>query len=327
VTFNGRTFDVPLLQTRFLMNRQRLDLEEWLHFDLLHAARRIWRPAVQSCALQSLERAILRVGREDDIESFLIPAIYHQFLRDGDGRYLQRVFNHNRADILAMVALAARACGLMEAMWSGGGTAGGRVEDRRAGDEVRETDARAGYATAATAHGSSIDPAECVGLARVFEQLEDWEAAERAYRTALGGRLPVALRVRALMGLAALLKRRRRHHDAAECWQLVTDSHPAHSVAALVELSKYWEHQRRDPERAYDLARRAHDRWRAGLPAGGRTLPGIATWRVAAVPAPPDDFARRLARLERKRTPRARPSGPDTVSAASLAAASPGAVG
>jgi uncharacterized protein len=110
VTFNGRGFDLPLLQTRFLMSRMRLDLEEWPHFDLLPPARRLWRPAYGSCALQSLERHVLGVGREGDVESFLIPAIFHQFLRDGDARYLQRVFNHNQADILAMVAVAVRAC-------------------------------------------------------------------------------------------------------------------------------------------------------------------------------------------------------------------------
>ena len=303
VTFNGRTFDVPLLQTRFLMNRMRLDLEEWLHFDLLHAARRIWRPAVQSCALQNLEKAILRVGREQDIESFLIPAIYHQYLRDGDGRYLQRVFNHNRADILAMVALATRACGLMEAMAADGPTLRAGLPDGMASHGQHENEHDGQREDGREQRVAAVEPAECVGLARVFEQLEDWDAAERAYRTAIGGRLRVELRVRALMGLAALLKRRRRHEDAAECWQSVAEQHPAHSVSALIELSKYWEHRKRDAVRAHELARRAHDRWRAGQPAGGRTLPtvpGMSAWRTPAVPPPPDDFARRLARLERK---------------------------
>jgi tetratricopeptide (TPR) repeat protein len=271
VTFNGRSFDVPLLQTRFLMSRMRVSFDDWLQFDLLHASRRLWRFELGSCSLQHIERQVLRVGREEDIESFLIPSIYHQYLRDGDGRYLQRVFNHNRADVLAMVAIATRACSMLDA-------------------------------PLASDSPSTLSAAEQLGLARVFEQMESPEAAERAYRAALAGSLPVDLRCRALMGLASLLKRRRRHDDAAIHWQAVIDESPLYSVPALVELSKYWEHQRRDPARAFDLARRARDRWLGGLPATDRPLPGLGTgWREGA-PAPPDDFTRRLSRLERKRT-------------------------
>jgi hypothetical protein len=73
-------------------------------------------------------------------------------------------------------------------------------------------------------------------------------------------------------------------------------------VQALIELSKYWEHRRRDASRAHELARRARDRWLAGLPASERSLPGLPAWRGAVqAPAPPDDFARRLERLDRKR--------------------------
>jgi uncharacterized protein YprB with RNaseH-like and TPR domain len=273
VTFNGKTFDVPLLQTRFLMSRMRFSFDEWLQFDLLHAARRLWRFALSSCSLQHIEQSVLRVGREDDIESFLIPSIYHQYLRDGDGRYLQRVFNHNRADVLAMVAIATRACGML--------------------NEPDE---------ASVAGRSTLTPAEQLGLARVFEQMGSVAAAERAYGAALAGRLPIDLRCRALMGLAALLKRLRRQDDAATHWQAVVDESPLYSVPALLELSKYWEHQRRDPARAFELARRARDRWLGGLPAAERPLPGMDGGWQQSSPAAPDDFARRLARLERKRT-------------------------
>ena len=253
VTFNGKTFDIPLLQTRFLMSRMRFSFEDWLQFDLLHASRRLWRFALGSCSLQHIEQQVLRVGREDDIESFLIPSIYHQYLRDGDGRYLQRVFNHNRADVLAMVAIATRACAML--------------------DEPSE----------APRDREALTAAEQLGLARVFEQMGSVVASERAYRAALAGTLPIDLRVRALMGLAALLKRHRRFDDAATHWQAVVDESPLYAVPALLELSKYWEHQRRDPARAFELARHARDRWMGG-------------------PREPDDFTKRLARLERNRT-------------------------
>ncbi len=274
VTFNGKSFDVPLLQTRFLMSRMRLDLDEWLHFDLLHPARRLWRLALGSCSLQQLERHVLQVGREEDIESFLIPAIYHQYLRDGDGRYLARVFNHNRADILAMVAIASRACSMID-------------------ESPEDADA--------PSTRPRLSAAEQVGLARVFEQMESLDSAERSYLAALAGVLTVDLRVRALMGLAGILKRRRRHDEAAEHWQAVVDELPSHSTQALIELSKYWEHRRKDASRAYDLACRARDRWLGGRPIAERRLPGLVSFQRAPSPSAPDDFARRLERLDRKR--------------------------
>jgi uncharacterized protein YprB with RNaseH-like and TPR domain len=276
VTFNGRTFDLPLLQTRFMMSRLRLDLEEWPHLDLLPPARRLWRPAYGSCALQSLERHILGVGRAEDVESFLIPAIYHQFMRDGDARYLSRVFNHNQADILAMVALAIRACLAFD-----GGLAG----------------------TGAGAAPGRAGAAEWIGLGRVYEEVGNLDAAERAYRLAVAGVLAAELRARAYQALAALLKRRRRHEDAAAVWERLADEVPAHSVVALVELAKYWEHRRRDPQRAHALTVQARQRWLAAVPPAERPLPGLQRWRAPApAPAPPDDFSRRLARLDQKRS-------------------------
>lgn len=282
-TFNGRGFDLPLLQTRFLMSRLRLNLEAWPHLDLLPPARRLWRPAIGSCALQSLERHVLGIGREHDVESFLIPAIYHQFLRDGDARYLQRVFNHNRADVLTMVALAIRAC----LTFDGGLADADDIPHGTGGDLPRRPASSA---------------AEHAGLGRVYEQLGNVTAAERAYRTALAGRLAPDLRGRVLQALAMLLKRTGRHEDAAATWERLADEVPAQSATALVELSKYWEHRRRDPARAHDLAARARERWLAALPAGERPLPGLSAWRrpTAPAPSPPDDFARRLARLSRK---------------------------
>lgn len=313
-TFNGRTFDVPLLQTRFLMSRLRVDLEAWLQFDLLPPARRLWRGVVQSCALQNLERHILGVQRQDDIESYLIPGIYYQYLRDGDGRYLQRVFNHNRADILALLALAIRACaafgtGSAHATrqatpgWSTSGVTGGGLE---------------GGQRVSSPGWPNVHPVEYVGLGRVYEQLGNVEAAEHAYRMALGRQLPRGVRSRTLFALAALLKRAGRYAAAVELWQMLVDEAPAQSVAALVELAKYWEHRRNDPARAHALVVRARDCWLAAIPAPERSLPGlgsIGSGQDTRAAARPDNFARRLARLERKRDrPRAGEAQPDMVS-------------
>ena len=66
VTFNGKAFDIPLLQSRFVLARQRWPLAGAVHLDLLHPARRIWKLRLGSCSLANLERQILGIEREDE---------------------------------------------------------------------------------------------------------------------------------------------------------------------------------------------------------------------------------------------------------------------
>lgn len=114
ITFNGRTFDVPLLQTRLIMNRLRFDLEECLHVDLLPACRRLWSLALDSCRLEHLESEILGLPRQGDIPGWMVPQIFFRFLHTGDARGLAAVAEHNRRDLLAMVGLMAGLDGYFE---------------------------------------------------------------------------------------------------------------------------------------------------------------------------------------------------------------------
>lgn len=104
VTFNGRVFDWPLLETRATMNRMRLP--RLPHLDLLHPARRLWRSLLGSCRLSSLEEHILDFGRTDDVPGADIPQMYFTFLETGDAEPLADVLVHNRLDILSLAALA-----------------------------------------------------------------------------------------------------------------------------------------------------------------------------------------------------------------------------
>ena len=103
VTFNGATFDLPLLETRFLMTRRRWPTLP--HLDLLRPARRVWTSYLADCRLATLEREVVGVVREDDIAGGLIPALYFDFLRSRRAAPLGRVLAHNRDDILTLVAL------------------------------------------------------------------------------------------------------------------------------------------------------------------------------------------------------------------------------
>jgi uncharacterized protein len=105
VTFNGKSFDLPLLRTRFVMARMPPPLEP-PHLDLLHVARRVHRRACPgSCRLVALEREVLGFEREEDIESADVAACYWHFLKTGDGRALLGVVEHNAWDVVAMAAL------------------------------------------------------------------------------------------------------------------------------------------------------------------------------------------------------------------------------
>ncbi len=116
VTFNGRTFDIPLLQTRYLMNRLPDPFGEMPHLDLLTLARKLWRRRLQSVRLGNLEEKLLGISRtQEDVAGFLIPTLYHDYLRSADPRPLKGVFYHNRIDILSMVSLSAEILHLLAA--------------------------------------------------------------------------------------------------------------------------------------------------------------------------------------------------------------------
>ena len=186
VTFNGRPFDVPLLEARYRMNRLRFPLEGARHLDLLPSSRRLWKARLEGCDLQSLERHLLGFHRHGDVPGAEIPALYFDFVRRRDGRAMVRVLEHNRLDVLTLAALTAFAC-----------------------DWVGESRAE--------------DPRDVLSLARVLERAEQGERCEREYRRALLDS-PPEVRVGSLLRLAARLKRRGDHDGAAGLWEQAAEA-------------------------------------------------------------------------------------------------------
>jgi uncharacterized protein len=222
VTFNGKMFDVPLLEARFALQRARFPLSEVPHLDLLHPARRLWKARLASCRLQSLERALLRVQRHGDVPGDEIPHIYFDYVRRRDPRALARIFHHNRLDILSLAALAALAC-----QW------------------VREG-------------GWADDPRDIVSLGRVLERAALYERSEAEYRRALRGESRDAEHAQAqrfaMLRLAARAKRDGAHAAAVELWQQAAG---AGDWLALRELAMYHEHRGRDLRSALEAVDRA----------------------------------------------------------------------
>ena len=227
VTYNGKSFDVPLIETRFLFHRVPFPLAGVPHLDMLHAARRLWRerpaaaghaPDEGSCSLTVLEKHLAGLHRVGDVPGFEIPSRYFQFVRDGDARPLEAVLEHNRLDLISLAAVMARAVTLL---------------------------ARGPSATAT--------PQECFGLARLYERAGAMEDAEAA----LGHSIDLARRVgtepdvhaEALRRLAWVRRRLGRLHAAAEAWNGLADlprCPAAFRREAREALAIYHEHRSRD---------------------------------------------------------------------------------
>ncbi len=208
VSFNGKSFDLPLLRTRFIMNRRRTSLDALGALDLLHVARRLWRYQLPRRDLGTLEREILGVERELDVPSHEIPDIYFRYLRTGDARELVPVVAHNRVDMVSMAALLARACDAFSDWRSPG------------------------------AH-----PAQVLGAARSLALAGDFDAALAAYARALELGLDQALQPLAQAPLSLAHKRRGAWPRALDVWEVMRRRQGRGAVWALVELAKYHEHR------------------------------------------------------------------------------------
>ncbi|MFO7663478.1 MAG: ribonuclease H-like domain-containing protein [Chloroflexota bacterium] len=204
ITFNGRTFDLPLLNNRYLMNRLSGQLMEMPHIDLLPPSRRLWKSRLGSCALGSLELNLLGLHRaQEDVPGWLIPTIYFNYLRSGDAREVGRIFYHNRMDMLSMVTLASR-------IW-------------RHFDRPEE--------------GEALD---LLSLGRWQADLGLVDQAESTLRRALQGELPLEYYHQALHRLGLLYKQAGRREEATIVWQQIAFS-SMDDVSAHIELAKHFE--------------------------------------------------------------------------------------
>jgi uncharacterized protein len=107
VTYNGKTYDQPLLETRYRMNRDKPPFTRLPHLDLLHGSRRLWKLRFESCRLVHLEQQILGVERQGDLPGELIPYVYFEYLRNKEAERLVPIFHHNAVDILTLACLTA----------------------------------------------------------------------------------------------------------------------------------------------------------------------------------------------------------------------------
>lgn len=231
VTFNGRSFDMPLLATRCTVHRRRPFLDGAPHLDLLPAARRVWRRRLDSCSLTSLEREVFNTHRQDDVPGWLIPYRYFRYQQDGDARPLVGIFHHNLLDILTMVSLTARLA--------------------RAWQAPEDT----------LAHGL-----DWLSLARRYELSGDPARAMSACEGALQRGLSPAETDEALHQLSLIARRAGDWTRATGVWQGLTAEAQPRRLFPFEELAKYWEHRASPPDlpRALAISEEARDRVASG---------------------------------------------------------------
>jgi hypothetical protein len=236
VTFNGRTFDLPLLETRYLLARSSWWGAELPHVDLYPLARALWRSHVADCRLTTLEAALLALDRGDDLPGAMMPEIYFRYLRYRDTRSLPRLFAHNRWDLVALATLAARADALL------------------AGPDPRH------------------DAREWLGAARWLER-RDPERSAVFYEAALEAPgLPCPLRTRAGWRLGRLWRRAGRLDETLGLWRRVAAADAAPPLPFLVDLAKLYEHHARAYAAALELTTIALARAETEVPPDVRRL-------------------------------------------------------
>jgi hypothetical protein len=214
VSYNGKSFDLPLIETRFALHRLSSPFGELPHIDMLHPARRMWRGVDAACRLSSIEESLCGYVREGDVAGFEIPARYFRYVHAGDARPLAAVFEHNRLDLLSLALVTARAAQLLEDGPAAARTARealgmGRLYER--GGMIREAKSCFARATELDDGDEELRAEALRAYALIARRLRHYDDAAAAWRRVLG--LPVCPRPierQASEALAVHLEHRRR---------------------------------------------------------------------------------------------------------------------
>src|SRR5512139_2309351 len=226
VSFNGRGFDLPILQTRFTLNRLRPQILRAPHLDLLTPARRVWRGRLESCSLKSLEYHVLDILRDQiDVDGSLIPQMYFDYVRSGDASEMPRILYHNAYDIVSMVTLATRLIQIFD-----------------------------------EAQASSLTAADLYALGKWHADHDEHDRAERYLRQALEDLSDELIVQQASWRLSLLYKQLDRRADAIGLWEVVVQASTADAVSAIeacIELAKHYEWHASDLAQALAWTERA----------------------------------------------------------------------
>lgn len=223
VTYNGRTYDQPLLETRYTMCRARHPFARMEHLDLLYGARRLYKLRLENCRLVSLENEILGVERHGDIPGEMIPYCYFEYLRTRRANRMVPIFEHNVQDIVSLACLTAL---IPEAFRDPHG--------------VRAR------------HGSDL-----IGIGRWLQMSGRSQESCQILRRAVQVGLPDHLLFRTLFDIGSIEKKMGQEHASVATFTDLTESPNPYRAKAYEELAKFYEHKDRNYSMALECTRAA----------------------------------------------------------------------
>ncbi len=222
VTYNGKSFDIPLLETRFILYRQPFSLSELPHLDFLFPARRLWSHKYESCRLFHLALNVVQTGRTEDIPSAEIPWRYFQYIQTGNYDLIEPILYHNQEDILSLLGLVI------------------------IGSQIFSEDPD-------LCIGDAMD---FFGAGKVMANAGDVEKSVQFFQKALDGNLSDEVSTETKKRLSSHFKKNQDWEKAVPIWKEMTSSTvvtPA-QLFSFRELAMHFEHRLRNYEGAKQIA-------------------------------------------------------------------------
>ncbi len=217
VSFNGKCFDLPILETRFTFYRLPYPFFDLPHLDFIFPARSLWRHKHESCRLFHLAQQVIEADRIEDIPSSEVPLRYFSYLRTGDFSWVEPVLEHNQQDLLSLLAIVIAAAELVS------------LQERK----------------------EEIDGRELFGVARLLESAGEMERSLELLARAVDVGVPEPLAVSAKRKLAWYWKKKQQWEKAVALWEELA---PLGKLFCYRELAIYYEHRLKDYRRARELA-------------------------------------------------------------------------
>jgi len=223
VSYNGKSFDMPILVDRLIINRVERNLEFAEHIDLLHSARRMYRRRLKSCSLSNIESNILDFQRYGDIPGELVPSVYFGWLNEMRTDLLGQVVEHNLNDVVSLYFLMYHIAQAQE-----------------------------------NPSGRLVDADDIYSVARIFESRRDYDRVRLTLNNCREI-LPESSKHELLYMLSLACKRTGRTDEATKIWTEMSGVVTQKTYLALIELAKYNEHKKRDLTAALECAQKARN--------------------------------------------------------------------